>query len=633
MLQQMRDRFRYLKWLLVIIIFMFIWWAFATWGGGASSRRQTADWAASVNGVAIPVATLQSYARRLDSTYQSLLGEQYAQQRSLIRIGQQAINTLVEQELIHQEALRQGITVTSQEVVDAIVRDPNFQENGQFIGTQRYRSLFQGNRLSVSEYEDQVRRGLVIDKFRRMIEDGVTVSDAEVEQEFLKRNEKATVEYLVVDPARVRPQSPPAEADLQRHYDEHGDRYTRGEGRTGLFVLFSESDLAAQKNVTDEEVAAAYERLKATRYSAGEQRCASHILVKVDNAAPPDAVAKAEKKARDILKRARAGEDFAALARKHSEDSTAQAGGDLKCFGRGQMVREFEEAAFSLAVGGISDLVRTAYGFHVIKATGSRPPQTTSIEEVRDALRQEIKLDRARSEILKRSVDFSRAAAGGKLEAVAKSQGLTVQQTGEVREGDALPGLLASQTVVERMHDLAPGQVSDSIPVPSGQVVVQVAAAVPSAPRPFAEARAQVLKDLEEERARQAVARAIRAAGAPGGLKGAARALKADLRTQADVTRGASLPGVPPDPAIERQIAALPPGAVGDPVSTSAGIVVLSVKERRDHREELASQRDSVSDGLLRQRQDRLYRALVKRLRERGDIQLNEAAIRDLDQA
>src|SRR3989338_7885370 len=119
MLQQMRDRFRYLKWLLVIIIFMFIWWAFATWGGGTSGTRREADWAARVNGVAIPVATLQAYARRLDSTYQSILGEQYAQQRSLIRIGQQAINTLIEQELIYQEALRQGITVTAQEVVES----------------------------------------------------------------------------------------------------------------------------------------------------------------------------------------------------------------------------------------------------------------------------------------------------------------------------------------------------------------------------------------------------------------------------------------------------------------------------------------------------------------------------------
>jgi len=631
MLKQMRDWFRYLKWLLLIIIVMFIWWAFAALGGGASGRRQEEAWAAKVNGVTVSIGAFQSYARRLDSMYTQLLGDQYAQQRSMIRIGSQAIESLVEQELVYQEALRQGISVTPQELADALMRDPSFQENGRFIGVERYRAMFGANRASVGEFEEQRRRDLVVDKFRMMVGDGVTVSDAEVEQEFLKKNEKASVDYLVVDPAKARPKSPPGETDLQKWYDGHKDRYMRGEGRTGLYVLFSAAELAAAQNVTDEDVAAAYERLKATRYSNGEQRRASHILFKADNAAAPDAVAKVEKKAREILKRARAGEDFAALARKYSEDSSATSGGDLGLFGRGQMVKEFEDAAFSLPVGGISDPVRTVYGFHIIQVTDSRPARIVPLDEARDTLRQELRLERARPEILKRSAAFARAAAGGKLEAVARSQGIPLQQTGDVRQGDALPGAVASQAVVERMLGLAPGEVSDAIPIPSGQVVVQVTGTVPPAPRPFQEARAQVLKDLEEDSARQAITGALRSARGSGGLKALSRALKVDLKNQADVARGASLPGLPPDPAIEKQIATLAPGSIGDPITTSAGIVVLSVKERRDHREELASQRDSVSDGLLRQRQDRLYRALVKRLREQSQVRLNQPVVDSLD--
>jgi peptidyl-prolyl cis-trans isomerase D len=630
MLQQMRDRFRYLKWLLVIIIFMFVWWAFATWGGGSSRSRPEVEWAARVNGVSISVASLQAYARRLDSTYQSILGEQYAQQRAMIRVGQQAINSLVEQELIYQEALRQGITVTAREVVDAIMRDPNFQEGGQFIGKERYHNLFRGNSMSVSDYEEQKRRGLVIDKFRQMIEDGVTVSDSEIQDEFRKRNEKAQVEYILVDPTKAGVASSPSESDLKAHYDAHLDRYAQGEGRTGLFVLFGATEISKAQQVTDQDVTDAYESAKAGRFSTGEQRCASHILFKVPAGAAPDVAAKAEAKARNVLKRAKSGGDFADLARKNSEDSTAQAGGDLKCFARGQMVKDFEDAAFSLPEGGISDLVRSPFGFHIIKVTGSRPPHTTPIEEVRDTLRQEIQMERARAEVQKRSAEFARAAAGGNLEAVAKSQGLNVQQTGEVRAGDSLPGLMASQAIVERMLDLSPGQVSDPIPLPSGQVVAQVTGVLPSSPRPFEESRAQVLKDYQQERARKEVARLV---GAPGGMKAAARALKTEVKKQADVTRGSSLPGVPPDPAIERQIAALAPGTVGEPISTSAGILVLNVTERRDHKDEFASQRDSISDQLLRQRQDRLYRGLVKRLRERGEVLLNEAAIKSMDQA
>src|SRR2546427_5519361 len=187
MLQQMRDGFRYLKWLLVIIIFMFIWWAFATWGGGASRGRHDDAWAARVNGVTIPSDAFQSAARQMDTMYQQLLGEQYAQQRSRVRIGQRTIRTLVEQDLIYQEALRQGITVTPREVVEAIMRDPQFQENGRFIGPARYRKLLEANHYDVGQFEEQQRRRLLIAKFSQLIEDAVTVSDAEVEREFLRR--------------------------------------------------------------------------------------------------------------------------------------------------------------------------------------------------------------------------------------------------------------------------------------------------------------------------------------------------------------------------------------------------------------------------------------------------------------
>ncbi len=372
MLQQMRDWFRYLKWLLVIIIFMFIWWAFATWGGGATRGRREATWAARVNGVDISIEAFQSAARNLDGMYQSMLGDQYAQQRGLMRIGNQAIDSLVEEELMYQEAVRQGITVSPLEIADSIMHDPNFQEGGKFIGLDRYRNLFRGNRVTIEDYEGRVRRRLTIDKLRRLIEDAVTVGDTEVQQEFLRRNRKTSVEYAVVDASKLRSQAPPTDAELQKFYDEHKDRYTRGEGRSGIFVLFSPQDAAGGVTVTDDDVAAAYEKYKPTRYAVGEQRCASHILFKIAEGAAADVVTKTEKKAREVLGRARKGEDFGALARKNSEDSTASSGGDLGCFPRGQMVKEFEDAAFSLPVGGVSDLVRSPFGFHIIKVRSRR---------------------------------------------------------------------------------------------------------------------------------------------------------------------------------------------------------------------------------------------------------------------
>lgn len=634
MLQQMRDRFRYLRWLLVVIILMFVWWAVSIWGGGMTNRRTGEDWAATVNGTSIPMPAFQAYARRLDGTYQSLLGDSYPQQRAHIHIGQQAIDALIDEELAFQEAQRQGITVTPQEVSEAILRDPGFQENGRFIGVQRYRNMFRGSRLSVEEYEDQIRRGLVVTKFRSLIEDGVTVGEAEIREEFNRRNAKQAVDYIVSDSGSLHRGSAPTDADVNGFYQAHRDRYTRGEGRTGLYVLFSSDSPAAGVSISDAEVRSAYDRDRDTRFTLQEQRRASHILLKVAADATPTVVAKVEATARGLLKRARAGEDFAALARKYSEDSSATAGGDLNFFSRGQMVKEFEAAAFGLPVGGLSDPVRTPYGFHIIKATDARPGRTVPFEEAREGLRQEMQRSRARADAGKHSLDLARAAAGGKLEAVAKSQGLTVSETGPVHDGEGVSGLAGSQAVVARMMALAPGDVSDPVPISAGQVVVQVTGTVPPEPRPLQEVRARVEKDLTDDRARESIALQVAAARrSGGGVRALARSLKVGVKTEADLPTGAPLPGVPADPELTRQLASLPPGTIGEPVVTTAGIVVLSVTGRNDHRSEYDAQEDSIRDNLVRQRQDRIYRAFMRRLRSSGSVVVNDTAVRALDRS
>jgi len=632
MLQQMREWFRYLKWVLLLVVVVFVWWAFVPPGGGGSFlNRDSGDWAARVNGTAIPAAALQNYARQLDSTYQSLLGEQYAQQRAFVRIGQQAIDALVEQELVYQEARRRGLAVTPREIAEAITRDPSLQEDGRFIGRERYRGLFRGAGMSMEQYESQVGRRLLLEKFRSLIEDGVVVSATDVEEEFLRRNQKTSVDYVLFGGAGTGGGTAPTDAEIRRFYEEHADRYSSGEGRTGVYVLFSPTDIAASVPVSDAEVRAAYDRDRDTRFTTTEQRRASHILFRIASDAPEKEVARVEAKARAVLKQAREGGDFAELARKHSQDGTATNGGDLGFFGRGQMVPEFEQAAFSLPVGSISDLVRTGFGLHIIKVTDSREGRTTPFEEVRDTLRDELRMNGARSQVLQRSAEFARAAAGGKLESAARSQGLTVNETGPVYQGGALPTLAASQPVVAAMLELAPDGVSEPIAVPGGQVVVQVTGTLPAAPRPLPEIRDRVQRELEEERRRRRVEDAMASLPPAAGLKNLAKKLGVEVKSENDLARGAPLTGIPSSPAIEEQINSLAPGTLGAPITTPLGILVLSVRQRQDHREEFESQKDAIRDSLARQRQDRLYRSLVARLRERGEVAINDAMVSALD--
>jgi len=630
MLQQMREWFRYLKWVLWLVVLMFVIWAFASWTGGGTGRGpEPENWAAKVNGTVIEAQAFLNYARQLDGTYQSLFGEQYAQQRGLIRVGRQAINTMVDEELLFQAATRQGLGVSPEEVAQAITRDPSFQENGAFIGAARYRTLFKSARLSVGQFESQMRRRLLIDKYRGLVGDSVSVTDSEVEQEFLRRNQKTSVDWILVDATRLSV-PPPDDAAVQSFYVAHRDRYMRGAGRTGIFVLVDPRDLATSATVGEAEIRAAYDRDLESRYTQREQRRASHILLKVPAGAGEADTARVAAKAADVRRQAKAGGDFAELARRHSEDSSAAAGGDLNFFGRGQMVREFEDAAFSLPVGSISDPVKTAYGFHIIKVTDTREARVQLFDEVRDAIRDGLALDRARSAATDRAAQIAAAAGGGRLEEAARAQGLAVTETGPLHAGEALPGQPASNQVVMRMMTLQPGQVSEPVAVPGGTVIVQVTGTLPDEARPLPEVRARVEKELLDERRGEA----LRArAAAAGSLAALARQLGIDVRKQDDLARGAGLPGVPREPRIDRQIDTLAPGVIGDPVVTTAGLVVLSVRARDDHRDELAARRDETRDGLVTQQRDRLLRAHVRRLRDQGEVTINEPLVGTVDRS
>ena len=630
MLQQMRKWSGYLKYLLFIVIFMFIVWGVATWTGGSGAGPNAAgEWAADVNGTIIEANAFRGYARRLDSSFQQMLGEQYAAQRAFFRVGRQAIQQMVDEELIVQAAREEGLQVSPQELADFLTRDPQFQENGRFIGVERYRALFQQAGVAMHDYEETQRRRLLGEKYRSLLTTGVTVSDAEVQDELKRRLQKTSVDWVLVEPDAV---TVPAASDseLQAFHREHEAQYRRGEGRTGRYVLFDPQSLAAQAAVTDAEVQAAYDRDLPTRYTATEQRRASHILLKVAPDAKPEDAARVEAKAKDLLKRARAGEDFAALARASSEDSTASNGGDLNFFGRGQMVKEFEDAAFALPVGGISDLVKTRYGYHIIKVTDTRAGRTIPFEEARDRIRQEMQVDRARSLATDRARSFAAVAKKDGFEKAAGAAGLAVKDTGPVRAGDTLAELPGSQPAAQRILALKAGELSDPIPVPEGQIVVEVTGTVPDEPRPFAEVRARVEQDWQAERRKAMVAERLRSGGS---LEALAKGFKKEVQHQDDLAAGASLPGLPSDESLRRQIDTLAIGVAGDPVATSAGLVVLRVTRRDDGSAEFAAQRDATRDSLLSERRERLLRAVVRRLQETGQVRINDALVDLVDRS
>jgi len=281
------------------------------------------------------------------------------------RFERQIVDALIMRHVMTEHARRLGLNASVAEIEQKILENPVFRESGNFIGAARYQAILAQNNLTIEEFEAAVREEILTDKLRSFVTAGISVSDKEVETEYKRRNEKAKLDYFIIDPAKLEDKVTLTDQDKRDYYEKNKAKYNVPEKRQAKYIFVETLKMRSQVTVTDDELRQYYEQHQA-EYRLPERVTAQHILFKTQEKKPEE-VAAIRQKAREVLERAKKGEDFAALAKQFSEDTSAGNGGDLGSFGRGQMVPEFEQAAFSLAPGAISDLVQTQFGIHIIK--------------------------------------------------------------------------------------------------------------------------------------------------------------------------------------------------------------------------------------------------------------------------
>ena len=305
------------------------------------------------------------------------------------------------------------------------------------------------------------------------------------------------------------------------------------------------------------------------QYSTPEQVRASHILLKTEG--KDDAAVK--KQADDLLKRAKGGEDFAALATKYSEDEiSAKKGGDLDYFGHGQMQPEFDQAAFAMQPGQISDLVKTQYGYHIIKLVDKKAGTTKSLAEVRQQIEEQLKWEQAQSGAQKLSDKIAgQLTKPSDFDAVARANGLQVRESGFFTRDEPIVGIGLAPNVAARAFDLKEGEVSDAIRTPQGFVFMTVI----GKQDPY-------IPKLDEVKA----------------------------KVHDDVLKQKAVDGV------------------SDPIVTDTGALLVKMLERKDVTPaELTAGRDALRTELLNDRRNKFYSAYMTKARQRMNIRINRETI------
>jgi len=304
------------------------------------------------------------------------------------------LENMISQRLLTQQAVRNNLNVSDEQLREVISAIPAFQQDGKFSSAQ-YEAALRAQGMGVASFENSLRHDLMMQQLSAALSDASIASRVMANRLASLRAQQREVSEFVVRSAQFTAQIKPTAEAIQKFYETNSARFQIPEQVRVEYVLLN-ADALAGEAVPAEEIKQFYEA-NAARYGEPEQRQASHILIGFKPDASAEDKAKALEKARQIADQIRKSpSSFSDLARKNSDDpGSAAKGGDLGYFNRGMMVKSFEDAAFSMKQGETSEPILSDFGYHIIRVTGIKPGKTKSLEQVRAEIEAELKKQRA----------------------------------------------------------------------------------------------------------------------------------------------------------------------------------------------------------------------------------------------
>jgi peptidyl-prolyl cis-trans isomerase D len=546
----------------------------------------------------------------------------------------QILNQLIFQKEMEYEAKRLGIRVSDQERADRIRQFLPTAYNGDtFVGMDRYAAEVQARfQLSVPVFEELIRQGLLQDKFRKLVTDGVSVGPTELQDEFKYRNEKVKLDYAFIKPEDLEAKIAPDEAEIKAAYEKNKSRYQVPEKRVARYGLVDLTQLRQTAQISDDELKAQYQQ-NIQQYQVPNRAHVEHVLLMTVGKTDAE-VEEIRQKAEDVLKQAKKGAKFEDLAKKYSEDpGTKDKGGDLGWITQGQTVPEFEKTAFGLDKGKISDLVKTQYGFHIIKVLDKETAHTKPFEEVKDSIKVPLllaKADKLASDEADQLSATIRRSNKVSLDDLAKQFHLSLGETRPVTAADPILELGNSKEAKEAIFRLHQGDLSLPIRTDRGYLVLSVKQIQPAHPGSLEEVRDKIITALKQQKAMEFartkaedLAKRVKAGEK---FDAAAKSLGLEAKTSDLLARNGSISGA----VSGKQVAAafqLKSGDVGAPLNLGANWFVFRVAEKQEpNPADFESQKKQLTDEVLQTKRNLAFEAfrtsLETRLKQEGKLQI-----------
>ena len=545
------------------------------------------------------------------------------------------LDGLVNQRLLALYATDSRLAVSPEQLRQVIGSIDEFKQDGQF-SQSRYEQVLRAQNLSVPQFEAQLRRDVAFQQLTTAVGNSAIAARKSAHRLLALQLEERTVATARVSAEELAGEVTVSDDEVQTYYQANRDRFRLPARVKADYLVLDREKFIESIKVDDAQIEAWYQAHQ-DRYRREEERSARHILIELGADAPADEVAEATARAEKILAEVRAngGEKFAEVAARESEDpGSASNGGDLGFFTRDAMVAPFSEAVFALEEGGISDIVRSDFGLHVIQLTGIRPEQVRPLDEVRDTIQTELRQDQAAREFAHAAETFSNVVyeQPDSLGPAAEQFGLTLKSSDWVsRDGAGQPpfdnarlmaALFKSDSLERKLN-------TEAVDVGNGQLVsARVTTYEPERTEAVEEVREEIVGELKLEAASKAAEKRGRELLAK--LR-AGEAVEVDFGEAAKVTRG---PG-DLDPLIQRELFSMPAStelpAYGGAVGSDKDFVLFRVEstnvpEIADDDPRLVAVRNQYERILA----ERDLQAFLAELRRKYKVEINLAALQSV---
>ena len=362
-----------------------------------------------------------------------------------------------------------------------------FFPGGNFIGQAEYEEMLQRANLTPVKFEQEVGYDILLTKLQALIAGSANVSDSQIHDQFIKDNSKVKFDYAVLKQDDLRKGLHPTDEELKAFYESHKASYANSvpEKRKVKYAVIDINKVAADVPVTPDDLRTYYDQHR-DQYRTPEQVKVSHILIKTplpgpDGKVDEKGVAEAQRRAEDLLKQLKSGAKLEDLAKKYSEDpGSAKQGGSLGWIGKGQTVPEFEKVAFSLPKGQISDLVKSSYGFHIIRVDDKQEAHMKTLDEVKAEIEPILKHQKAQQIAQQKAEALLKQARAQGLDAAAAAQGVPVITSDFFARKDMLPGLGPAPQFMDAVFSATENSPPDIAPASQGIVVFQLLGVKPA---------------------------------------------------------------------------------------------------------------------------------------------------------